>query len=216
MTRPDPAAGVIETIRVERGRALCLDDHLVRLRASVHELYGIELDEPQLPPLPREPHRLRITATPDGTVTATLGTVPDPGPVELRPWTLPGGLGAHKWADRRLIDDATARLGATPLILDADGAVLEAAWGNVWALEGDRLSTPPADGRLLPGITRARLLRIAPDLGLEPAEEVLTLERLEHADAVLVTSALRLAVAASGAERPVPRIAAALLADSLR
>jgi branched-subunit amino acid aminotransferase/4-amino-4-deoxychorismate lyase len=211
MTRPDPAAGVFETIRVEQHRALCLDDHLARLRASVCELYGIELDAPQLPPLPHEPHRLRIVATPDGTLDATLGSIPDPGPVELRPWTLPGGLGGHKWADRRLVDEATERLGATPLIVDSDGAVLEAAWGNIWALEGERLVTPPTDGRLLPGITRARLLRIAPEV----VEEALTLDRLAAADAVLVTSALRMAVPAGGREAPARKIAAALLADLL-
>jgi para-aminobenzoate synthetase/4-amino-4-deoxychorismate lyase len=60
----------------------------------------------------------------------------------------------HKWADRRAVDEATQRLGATPLILDEDGSVLEAAWANVWIREGDRLVTPPADGRLLPGVTR--------------------------------------------------------------
>jgi para-aminobenzoate synthetase/4-amino-4-deoxychorismate lyase len=206
MSRPDPAAGVFETIRVERGQAPCLDDHLARLRASVRELYGIELAEPELPPLPHEPHRLRIVVTPAGTCSATLGTMPEPGPIELRPWTLPGGLGPHKWADRRLVDEATRQLGATPLIVDAEGAVLEAAWGNVWVLEGERLVTPPTDGRILPGVTRARLLRLVPTA----AEEPLTLERLAQADAVFVTSALRLAVPAAGARQPVGELADAL------
>ena len=47
--------------------------------------------------------------------------------------------------------------------------MLEAAWGNVWLLEGDRLITPPADGRILPGVTRALLLELAPSLGLQRA-----------------------------------------------
>jgi para-aminobenzoate synthetase/4-amino-4-deoxychorismate lyase len=215
MRRPDPALGIFETARAERGRALCLDAHLARLRASARKLYGVELEAPELPPLPREPHRVRIVATPDGALTASLGPMPAPGRVELRPWTLPGGLGEHKWADRRLVDAATRQLGATPLIVDTDGTVLEAAWGSVWALEGERLVTPPTDGRLLPGITRARLLRLAPAC----AEEPLTLERLGAADAVLVTSALRMAVSASAgaaAEVHARRIAADLLADALR
>jgi para-aminobenzoate synthetase/4-amino-4-deoxychorismate lyase len=182
---PDPARGVFETIRVERGRALYLEDHLARLRNSVRELYGADF-ELRLPELPDRPCRLRVTALPSGEVTAELAPLGEPNLV-LAPWTVPGGLGAHKWADRRAIDEATQRLGATPLILDEDGSVLEAAWANVWVREGDRLVTPPADGRLLPGVTRARLLRTGP----HAAEEPLTLERLVAADVILLTSALR-------------------------
>jgi branched-subunit amino acid aminotransferase/4-amino-4-deoxychorismate lyase len=90
------------------------------------------------------------------------------------------------------------RRGATPLILDDDGSVLEAAWANVWIREGDRLVTPPADGRLLPGVTRARMLRTEP----RAAEERLTLERLEGADVIVLTSALRWAVQAA-LQRPI-------------
>jgi para-aminobenzoate synthetase/4-amino-4-deoxychorismate lyase len=182
---PDPARGVFETIRVERGRALYLEDHLARLRNSVRELYGADF-ELRLPELPDRPCRLRVTALPSGEVTAELAPLGEPNLV-LAPWTVPGGLGAHKWADRRAIDEATQRLGATPLILDEDGSVLEAAWANVWVREGDRLVTPPADGRLLPGVTRARRLRTEP----HAAEEPLTLERLEAANVIVLTSALR-------------------------
>jgi para-aminobenzoate synthetase / 4-amino-4-deoxychorismate lyase len=182
---PDPARGVFETIRVERGRALYLEDHLARLRNSARELYGAGF-ELRLPELPDRPCRLRVTVLPSGEVTVELAPLGEPNLV-LAPWTVPGGLGAHKWADRRAIDEATQRLGATPLILDEDGSVLEAAWANVWVREGDRLVTPPADGRLLPGVTRARLLRTGP----HAAEEPLTLERLEAADVIVLTSSLR-------------------------
>jgi para-aminobenzoate synthetase/4-amino-4-deoxychorismate lyase len=196
---PDPARGVFETILVEQRRALSIGDHLARLRTSVHALYdlrlGDELDAIVAATLPTEPHepcRMRVVASSTGALQAELAPLGPPAPVELAPWTVPGGLGAHKWADRRAVDEATERLGATPLILDEDGAVLEAAWGNVWAVEGDRLVTPPADGRLLPGVTRARLLRTVP----HAAEEPLTLERLEAADVIVLTSALRRAVEA--------------------
>ncbi len=56
-----------------------------------------------------------------------------------------------------------------PLLVDADGTVLEAAWGNVWVLEGDALLTPPADGRILPGVTRSLLLELAPRWACAPA-----------------------------------------------
>ena len=205
---PDPASGVFETIRVQRGAALYLADHLARLRASVRALYeaelGDELEACVADALGTAPdgaaRRLRVVATPSphdvvlDARLAPLGAAAERSTVALRAWTVPGGLGPHKWVDRRGIDDAASRLGATPLIVEAGGEVLEAAWANVWALEAARLLTPPADGRILPGVTRARLLGIAGDVGLRAAEERLSLERLARADAILLTSSLRLAV----------------------
>jgi para-aminobenzoate synthetase/4-amino-4-deoxychorismate lyase len=220
--------GVFETVRVERARALQLDAHLARLRASVRVLYGAELGEEleacvgaALRGAGDEPRRLRIVVVPGAAPEATLaplGPAASRAPVRLEPWTLPGGLGAHKWLDRRRLDEATARLGATPLIVEPDGEVLEAAWGNVFALEGRRVTTPPADGRLLPGVTRARLLALAPELELDAGEGRLSLARLARADAIFVTSALRMAVparlgpgAGDAGDALVERIAAGLL-----
>ena len=225
---PDPAAGVFETILVEGGGALHLADHLARLRASVGALYavelGAELDAAVAKALGTAPNgaarRLRVVATPSPQAIAVqaslepLGAAALRSAVPLRAWTVPGGLGPHKWVDRRAIDDAAARLGATPLIVEADGEVLEAAWANVWALEATRLLTPPADGRILPGVTRARLLAVAGDVGLEAAEERLPLVRLASADAILLTSSLRLAVPGRLADEPSAR--AAEVAAALR
>jgi branched-subunit amino acid aminotransferase/4-amino-4-deoxychorismate lyase len=68
-----------------------------------------------------------------------------------------------------------------------------------------RLITPPADGRILPGVTRVMLLGLAPQLGLTVAEEPISLARLRDADAIFLTSSLRHAVpAVLGEERPRP------------
>jgi para-aminobenzoate synthetase/4-amino-4-deoxychorismate lyase len=133
--------------------------------------------------------RLRILADPDGAVTVTLspaGQPPDT-PARLAPFALPGGLGAHKWRDRQLLDALAAhRPGTVPLLVDTDGCVLEAAYANVWIVEGDALVTPPADGRILPGVTRAALLAQAPGAQEEPVE----LTRLQRADAIFLTSSI--------------------------
>jgi para-aminobenzoate synthetase/4-amino-4-deoxychorismate lyase len=164
--------------------------------------------------------RLRIRAVPHGdrldvsaevteaTVAAAAEVVP------LEPLLLAGGLGAHKWADRRLVD-AASHGGATPLVVDFDGDVLEAGWANVWVLEGDRLTTPPADGRLLPGVIRALLPRVAGILGLATAEEPITLERLASADAVLLTSSVSL-VSLAAVDGQAPALTAAELVAELR
>jgi para-aminobenzoate synthetase/4-amino-4-deoxychorismate lyase len=226
-TRPEPRAGVFETLRVEDGRAVALDAHLARLAASVHDALGLTLDAAAVRRLPElaaatgaaTPQRLRILAAPDGrgglALTASAAPFEPPGaapePVALTPWMLPGGLGRHKWADRRLVDALTEAGGATPLLLDADGGVLEAGWASVWLLDGDRLRTAPDDGRILPGVTRARLLALAPGLGLELVEEAPALDDLAGAPGLFVSSALRMAVPArvlgAGAPEPDPRIA---------
>ena len=84
-----------------------------------------------------------------------------------------------------------------PLLVEADGDVLEAAWANVWILEGNRIVTPAADGRILPGVTRALLLARAGSVGLTAAAEPIALERAQRADAVFLTSSLRLAAHAA-------------------
>jgi para-aminobenzoate synthetase/4-amino-4-deoxychorismate lyase len=105
------------------------------------------------------------------------------------PFLLPGGLGAHKWRDRRLLEALAARRpGTVPLLIDTDGLVLEAAYANVWIVEGATLITPPADGRILPGVTRADLLATEAAARMEPIE----LERLVSADAIFLTSSIAL------------------------
>jgi anthranilate/para-aminobenzoate synthase component I len=200
--RPDPALGVFETVLVVDGQAQHLQEHLRRLGASFE------------PPELEGTCRLRLMLDADGSLgwdTAPLPPEPPPGGFLLSPWLLPGGLGARKWRDRRLVDHLDASAPGVPLLVDGDGSVLEASWGNVWAIEGDRLVTPPADGRILPGVTRARLLA----LDLEAVEDELTLERLRAADGAFLTSALRGAVPAhvEGGAPPHPLVST--LADAL-
>jgi para-aminobenzoate synthetase/4-amino-4-deoxychorismate lyase len=115
-----------------------------------------------------------------------LAAEPAPEAVTLAPAVLPGGLGAHKWRDRRLLDELATRLDAVPLLVDLDGDVLEAAYANVFIVEGTHLITPPLDGRQLPGTVRARVLALHPAL-----EERMTLDRVAAADEVLLASSIR-------------------------
>ncbi|HZJ28959.1 MAG TPA: aminodeoxychorismate synthase component I, partial [Solirubrobacterales bacterium] len=213
--RPDAAAGVFETIRLDRGRALLLDEHLARAAASVGELYDAELpadlrDRIETAAADAIAHtraaaasdpgsasgagtaaaaRMRVDLIPvAGGLRAELHTAPldlrgngaATVPTELALVTVPGGLGAHKWRDRRLIDRLTEAVApALPLFCDLDGYLLEAANASILvqfengpsatsphpdgALATEPhtdilLATPPLDGRILPGITRAELI----------------------------------------------------------
>jgi len=220
--RPRPEHGVLETLAVDDGEPQALGAHLARLAASARRLYGAEppagLAEEIRAAAARAPAgraRLRVRAEPaEGGVDWHVEEPQehpggDPAPVWLEPVVLPGGLGEHKWADRRLVDERSGP-GRAPLFCDLDGAVLEAGFANVWIAEGERLLTPPADGRLLPGVTRARVLASWPGAGEEP----FGLDRLAAADAVVLTSAVALATPAGLGGPPTARALA--LAAELR
>ena len=141
---------IFETLLLSDGRVHALDAHLARLQRSVAELYGTSLTPQARAQLitrlteaaadtPGE-RRARIDAVPDNgrlQLSIAVSDAPDRRPVTLGPVVVPGGLGAHKWRDRRLVERIPG--GAVPLIIDGDGSVLEAAWANIWLLDGDRL-----------------------------------------------------------------------------
>jgi para-aminobenzoate synthetase / 4-amino-4-deoxychorismate lyase len=226
--RPDPAQGVFETLLVLDGRPIELAAHLTRLESSLAELFpdhsipAIE-DEVRGCLSDVEDGTLRVTVAPFGShdlraalvVRGARGSFlpisgskwPQPA-VALHTLVLPGGLGRHKWADRSLLDEAQARLpvDALPLIADSDGAVLEASRANLFAVRDGVLFTPPLDGRILPGVTRARVLDLAGGVGLEAHETTLRRDDLLAADEVFLTGSVR------GIE-PVASLDGAPLAD---
>ena len=210
--RPDPEAGVFETMLVRGGHVQAPEAHLERLGRSVSELYASRLPShlvgsviARAAGLPGT-HRLRVDAIPeaDGVRIELRDTPVDEGPaapVACAAVTVAGGLGSHKWCDRRMLESLS--LGdAVPLLIDDNGDVLEAAWANVWLVEAGRLITPPADGRILPGVTRALLLVLAPRHSLDVRVEPISLERIRAASAMFLTSSVRVAVAAGLDEAP--------------
>ena len=222
--RPDPALGVFETILVRGGAPVELRAHLMRLERSVRTVYGGELPE-DLPTRviaaaaasPIQRVRIVYAGGDDVAVEAEpLAAEPAPDAVVLAPAVLPGGIGAHKWCDRRLLDELAERVDAVPLIVDLDGDVLEAAYANIFVVEGTHLVTPPLDGRQLPGTVRARVLALHPT-----REERLTLDRIAAADELLLASSIRGIHPARFADGPEPpfhfgaRLRAALREDSL-
>jgi para-aminobenzoate synthetase/4-amino-4-deoxychorismate lyase len=208
LPRPDPRAGILETLLAVDGVPVELDRHLDRLARSVHDLLGERLDRAGATArvaeviAPNGPHRVRLVARPGGELDVTSAPV---DPARLLPYatvalvalTLPGGAGRHKWADRRLLDAETGD--REVLVVDLDGQALETGRGTLWIAEGDRLVTPPADGRILDGTVRAALLE-----HVDAVAEPIDLARVARADELLVTSSIRGVQAAhlEGAPRP--------------
>jgi len=236
--RPRPAAGVFTSLLVRDGVTTGLSEHLGRLAASALELYGKELPRGLHDNLTRclaarPSGRLRITVQPrGGPLHATIECVPlsdGPAVADLHAVVVPGGIGRHKWADRRLLTHSASAAGAGPgsqfLIEDADGSVLETDRGNVFAVIGGVLRTPPDDGRLLPGLTRAAILRLADAVGVPTCTGPLTSGDLHGATEIFVTNAVRgvlpvssvAGAALTAAPGPVTaQLTAALAADTAR
>jgi para-aminobenzoate synthetase/4-amino-4-deoxychorismate lyase len=197
--RPDPRAGVFETLLIAGGRPLALEAHLARLAHSVGVLYGRPLGAclgEELLEAARglDRARLRVDVVPGvgdlQTQIKVTELAPRRVPVRLQPTSLPGGLGPHKWIDRRLLD-ALGDSDAEPLFCDLDGFVLESARASVFMVDShSTVLTPPHDGRILPGITATCVLGLARKLGFEARAELISLGALASASELFVTGAL--------------------------
>ena len=78
------------------------------------------------------------------------------------------------------------------LFLNTKERVTCTSVGNVLALIGDQLVTPPIEDGTVAGTARGLLLRTCDALGLEAVERSLKLEDLDNADEVFVANSLRL------------------------
>ncbi len=201
---PDPARGLFETLLVVDGEPIELGAHLARLSASLETLFGLE-PPPGLDGEIAEHARglrlgrMRITVDRDGAGTrAALATegldAADVFPTwehgaDLRSVCFDGGLGEHKWADRGPLGGLVRD--GVPLLLNRGYEILEASRANVFAVVGDVLATPPADGRILPGIARAGTIEAAREAGVEVVERPLDRDELLAADEVFLTGSVR-------------------------
>lgn len=201
----DAGQGLFETLLVDAGRPVELEAHLRRLGASCQLLLGMPLPEATAGLVASSAAgialgRLRLTVTLSGdrpSVAASAAEV-DPAIVfpareshaaELRTLPVPGGLGAHKWVDRAALERVTEP--QVGLLVDTDGSVLEASRANVFVVDRGTVLTPPADGRILPGIAREGLIAVAGEEGIEMREEALRPSDLLAAEEVFLTGSVR-------------------------
>lgn len=208
MTAPveiDVDQGLFETLLVAGGEPVELDAHLARIGQSCDLLFRLPL-----PPGTRDLARERAAGIPLGRlrliVSAVAGDLrtaaiveeiapeivfpaPERAAAALRTLRLSGGLGAHKWVDRAVLN--RVREPEVALLLDTDYTVLEASRANVFIVRGESIATPPADGRILPGTARNALLEVAAEERIEAHREPLALDDLRNADEVFLTGSVR-------------------------
>lgn len=72
--------------------------------------------------------------------------------------------------------------------LDARGYVAEAPGANIFIEKNGKLYTPEISAYILPGITRATIIKIAKQLDIEVIEKLISVEELKNADSAFLCS----------------------------
>src|SRR5438309_8121582 len=73
------------------------------------------------------------------------------------------------------------------ILLNEQGFVADGSGENIFVVKGGRLVTPPITASILEGITRATIIELAADEGIEVAERNLTRAELYAADELFIT-----------------------------
>lgn len=204
------APGPFETMGAQGGEIARWDLHLKRLTATARRLGLAFVPAPTLRAAATElllhnghaDDVLRLSLVPAGERVHTvlhsrargplrrcvrlLPTVVEPPahepPRECKLWPRPFYDAVQQQAQDGGADDG--------IVVAADGAVLETAVGNLWLRLDGVWTTPPLDGRLLPGIGRASLLAAARAAGVRVAERRCDLGDLHRAEALAHSNAV--------------------------
>ncbi|HUJ09462.1 MAG TPA: aminotransferase class IV [Verrucomicrobiae bacterium] len=83
---------------------------------------------------------------------------------------------------------AAKKAGAGDAIFVEDEAVNESTAGNIFVVTKGRLRTPPKSSRILPGVTRDKILEATQAMGLPTSEERITRAELYDAEEIFLTS----------------------------
>ena len=90
-----------------------------------------------------------------------------------------------------LLRQRAYRQGAKEAIMIKDGFLTEGAASNVFVLADNQLLTPPSDRRILPGITRGIIIRMANERGQPLKEQAIPQSQLHQADELWLSSSSR-------------------------
>ncbi|MBL8856950.1 MAG: branched-chain amino acid transaminase [Planctomycetes bacterium] len=107
----------------------------------------------------------------------------------MAPDTLPAmAKCAGNYVNSALVITEAKRHGyAEGLVLDIDGYVSEGSGQNVFLVSRGKLWTPPVGSSILAGVTRACVLQVARELGVETVEQRIPREMLYTADEAFFT-----------------------------
>ncbi|HLI30704.1 MAG TPA: aminotransferase class IV [Terriglobia bacterium] len=96
------------------------------------------------------------------------------------------------WAgNSTLMEKARAEGYDEALLLNERGEVAECTSANIFMVHSGKALTPPLASGCLPGVTREIFLEIGPAAGIPVSEQPLTLESLDQAEEVFISSTTR-------------------------
>ena len=209
--------GAYEAIRVEKHVPFAIDEHFDRLYDSLRalripftmprqELYDIlmecarrvDADAIQLyfqvtRGTARRVHAFAPGATPNLMVFAYHYELVDLD-VPRKVITLPDQRWDNCWIKSLnlipgvLASQAALDAGCQDAILHRNGVVTECTAANLLMLKDGVVRTAPADGKIIPGVTRNHFLKLARENGIPVVEEAFTLDEAMEADELLITS----------------------------
>ncbi|MEP4078749.1 aminotransferase class IV [Haloferula sp.] len=207
--------GIFETILAVDGRLVASEQHFKRLETSCGRL-GLLLQEGLFPAIEallgrkgRQRVRLQVSAGPGplsqldgggeivtlqisdaGEAPASVSAVWSPWPRNERSPLV--GLKSVNYAENLMALDHARRSGAaTALFLNSRREVCEAATANLFIVSRGVIKTPPLDSGCLPGTARGQVIELARMVGVEAEECALSLDDVEFADEVFLTSAIQ-------------------------
>lgn len=106
----------------------------------------------------------------------------------------PHPLASHKITDRAHYEDLWKKAfqeGCQDMLMVSDeGRILETTRANIFMFAKGKLITPPANGKILPGIARLKVIQQAAHSGIPVEEREIILEELSNADLFFVTNSL--------------------------
>jgi D-alanine transaminase len=112
-------------------------------------------------------------------------------------WTTPDDRWQRCWIKsiallpNVLAKNAAAAKGGDEAVFIDNGAITECSASNIFAVLNGKLITHPVGNKVLPGVTRAILLTLAPTLGIEIQERPWTEEEASKATELFITSTTR-------------------------
>jgi len=212
--------GVFETVRVYGGQPFAWRRHLDRLAHSASGLGLAAPDRDELLAASQAvlrannltEARLRITVTggiaplgsergespPTVIVAATEVRPPPPTTsVVVVPWvrnerSAIAGLKTISYAENvRALAFAHERGAGEAIFANTRGELCEATGSNVFVVRNNIVFTPPAESGCLLGVTRALVLELCADLGIECDEPALPIAALAEAEEAFLTSTVR-------------------------
>jgi branched-chain amino acid aminotransferase len=87
--------------------------------------------------------------------------------------------------------EAKAKRAYEAVLLTADGKLSDGITSNIYLVRGGRLLTPAHDAGIVEGITRAVVLDLAREMGLQVIEGFFDLDEISQADEMFLTSTTR-------------------------